>query len=105
MQSLDLIQLLAMCAVSLPALAFTAQKFLSMWKSTGVETSVISLMHGELERMSEQNTTISIELGKLQVEIIRLNQQLRVLTEENQRLHTEVVSLTGEVARLQKLFK
>ena len=58
-------------------------------------------MHSELERMSAQNANLSMELGRLQIEVIALNTQLRALTAENQRLHSEVGSLTTEVSRLQ----
>ena len=43
-------------------------------------------MHSELERMSEQNASLSVELGKLQKDLIDLNQQLRILSTENQSI-------------------
>lgn len=82
-------------------LAFSLQKMFKQWKESSTESSVLSLMHTELERMSKQNTILSQELGKLQVEILTLNSQLRFLTNENQRLHSEIVTLTSEVTRLQ----
>lgn len=92
-------------AGALFALAFLLQKFLTGWKTDKAENSVLTLMHTELERMSEQNTKLSIELGKLQTEVIELNKELRVLTAENQRLHSEVAALTGEVTRLHTLLR
>lgn len=83
------------------ALLFLLQKFFNSWKSDTTENSVITMMHTEIERMSEQNSRLSLELGKLQQELIELNKELRALTAENQRLHGEVMLLTGEVARLQ----
>lgn len=88
-------------AAGLMATAFLLQKFLTGWKSDKAETSVITLMHAELERMSEQNTVLSQELGKLQQELIELNKELRYLHAENQRLHSEISVLTDEVSRLQ----
>jgi predicted nuclease with TOPRIM domain len=87
--------------LALLALAMGVQKLLKNWKITDVESSIISLMHTELERMSTQNTLLASELNKLQLEIINLNKELNNLTLDNQRLHTEVVSLTKEVSRLQ----
>lgn len=87
-------------AAGLLGFAFLLQKFLTGWKSDKTESSIISLMHSELERMSEQNTTLSVELGKLQQDLIDLNQELRKLSSENQRLHSEVAALTAEVTRL-----
>ncbi len=81
-------------------LAYAIQRFMQSWKSTSAEGSVLDLMHKELERMSEQNTTLSEELGKLQGEIIKLNHELTKLTVENQRLHLEVSTLNHEIARL-----
>ena len=92
-------------AGALFALAFLLQKFLTGWKADKAEGSVLTMMHSELERMSEQNTKLSLELGKLQHEVIELNKELRVLTAENQRLHSEVAALTGEVTRLHILLK
>jgi chromosome segregation ATPase len=92
-------------AGGLLVLAILLQKFLTGWQTNRAETTVLAIMHEELERMGQQNTKLSQELGKLQSEIIQLNQQLRVLTQENQRLHSEVTALTGEVGRLQTLLK
>jgi predicted nuclease with TOPRIM domain len=81
----------------------SVQKLLKDWKSTSAETSIITLMHNELDRMSEQNTQLSVELGRLNAQVITLNQQLQKLTIENQRLQSEVVALTREVTRLQSV--
>jgi chromosome segregation ATPase len=105
MDFLELTQLIAMAGGGFLAFAYAIQKFLGSWQLSKAESSIVNLMRSELERMSEQNTKLSIELGKLQEEMIRLNKQLRILTEENQRLHTEVVTLTNEVGRLQKMLK
>lgn len=88
-------------AVSILALAYGLQKLLNGFKTGTAESSILTLMHSELERMSAQNANLSMELGRLQVEVIALNSQLRALTAENQRLHSEVGSLTTEVSRLQ----
>lgn len=88
-------------AVSILALAYGLQKLINGFKTGTAESSILTLMHSELERMSAQNANLSMELGRLQVEVIALNSQLRALTAENQRLHSEVGSLTMEVSRLQ----
>lgn len=88
-------------AVSILALAYGLQKLINGFKIGTAESSILTLMHSELERMSAQNANLSMELGRLQVEVIALNSQLRALTAENQRLHSEVGSLTTEVSRLQ----
>lgn len=88
-------------AVSILVLAYGLQKLINGFKTGTAESSILTLMHSELERMSAQNANLSMELGRLQVEVIALNSQLRALTTENQRLHSEVGSLTTEVSRLQ----
>lgn len=95
-------------AISLVAIAVIAgfvgvQKILKNWRSTEAETNVITLMHSELERMSEQNTKLSLELGRLHTEVIALNTELQKLTLENQRLQREVVALTAEIGELKTL--
>lgn len=101
----DFAQLAAGAAAGLIAVAVFAQKFLNTWQSNRAENSVINLMHTELERMSEQNTHLSEELGKLQAEVIKLNRQLRELTLENQKLHAEVAALNSELVVLRSTLR
>ena len=91
--------------VSLAAVAIFVgiQKLLKDWKSTNAETSIITLMHSELERMSHQNTALSLELGRLHADIIVLSNKLQDLTIENQRLQSEVIALTNEISKLTSL--
>ena len=97
------LQATSLVAIAVMAVFIGAQKILKNWRSTEAETSVITLMHTELERMSEQNTKLSLELGRLHTEIISLNTELQKLTVENQRLQTEVIALTSEVSSLKTL--
>lgn len=96
----SLIQTVSLVALAVVAFSVGIQKLLRDWKSTNAETSIITLMHTELERMSEQNGVLSKELNRLQQEILVLNNQLSQLCIENQRLQTEVVALTDEVSKL-----
>jgi predicted nuclease with TOPRIM domain len=93
----SLIQTISLVALAVIAFSVGIQKLLKDWKSTGAETSVITLMHTELERMSAQNGILATELNRLQQEMIILNNQLSQLCIENQQLQTEVVALTEEV--------
>jgi len=93
----SVIQTVSLVALAVVAFSVGIQKLLKDWKSTGAETSIISLMHTELERMSEQNGLLATELNRLQQEMILLNAQLSQLCIENQQLQTEVVALTEEV--------
>jgi hypothetical protein len=97
------VQGLGMVALAVIAVLVGTQKILKDWRGTEAETSVITLMHAELERMSEQNTKLSLELGRLHTEVIALNTELQKLTIENQRLQTEVVALTNEISELKTL--
>lgn len=96
-------QLISGFVLGMLALAVGLQKLVQGWKSSDAESSVISIMHEELERMGKQNSILATELNKLQIEIVTLNRELHKLNLENQRLHTEVVALTTEVSRLQSL--
>lgn len=97
------LQATSLVAIAVMAVFIGAQKILKNWRSTEAETSVITLMHTELERMSEQNTKLSVELGRLHTQIIALNQELQKLTVENQHLRTEVCALTKEVSNFKQL--
>lgn len=97
------IEVLGLVAVAIIAVFVGVQKILKDWKTSAAENSIITLMHTELERMADQNTQLSLELGRLHGEVIALNHQLQKLTVENQRLQSEVVALTTEVTRLQSV--
>lgn len=94
---------LSIVGVAVIAVFVGVQKLLRDWRSTEAETSIITIMHGELERMAEQNTALSTELGRLHTEIISLSQELQKLTIENQRLQAEVIALTNEISELKAL--
>jgi predicted nuclease with TOPRIM domain len=89
--------------IGLAGVAYGFQKLVKSWKATDAESSIISIMHTELERMAAQNTILAEELNKLQIEIIKLTKELHNLSIENQRLNTEIASLTQEVSRLQHM--
>ena len=71
----SLIQTVSLVALAVVAFSVGIQKLLKDWKSTNAETSVITLMHTELERMSQQNGLLATELNRLQQEMILLNAQ------------------------------
>lgn len=96
-------QTAAMIVAAIIAGIFGLQKLLKGWNETVTEGSVMKTMHEELTRMSAQNKILGEELGKFQLEVIKLNRQLNELTMENNRLHGEVIRLTEEVARLQSI--
>lgn len=97
----SVIHILGTVALAFIAVFVGIQKLLKDWRSSSAEMNIITLMHTELERLSEQNTQLSTELGRLHTEVINLNRELQNLTVENQRLQSEVVALTKEVTRLQ----
>lgn len=99
----SLIQVLGMVALAVITVFVGVKKLLKGWENDSTETSIIKLMHTELERLSKQNTELSVELGRLHTEVIALNKQLQQLTVENQLLQNEVISLTREVSRLQNV--
>jgi len=99
----NLIQLITAMSLAVIATFIAIQKILKDWKSTSAETNIITLMHTELERMSEQNTALSLELGRLHTEVMSLNKELQKLTVENQRLQLEVIALTNEVSLFKEL--
>lgn len=89
--------------VGLSGLAIGLQKLVKGWKETSAESSVISIVHSELERLAEQNKFLTAEINRLQVEVITLNKQLKDLIIENQQLNQEIAGLTKEVNRLQTM--
>lgn len=95
----------AAIAMGVIGLAVGLQKVVKNWKETSAESSIVTMMHTELTRLSEHNSVLAKELSLLQVEIISLNKQLLALTAENQKLHSQVVSLTEEVNRLQVMLE
>ena len=99
----SLIQTISVAAMAIIALSVGVQKLLRDWRSTQAETNIIGVMHEEIERMSNQNTRLSLELGKLQEEVIELNNQLAKLNMENNKLRIEISALTSELNSFRKL--
>lgn len=99
----EIIQVLTVVSLAVIAVFVGIKKLLKDWRSTDAETNIINLMHSELERMSEQNTVLSTELGRLHNEVINLSQELQKLTLENQRLQIEVCSLSEEISIFKRL--
>ena len=79
----SLVQTISVAAMAIIALSVGVQKLLKDWRSTDAETSVIKMMHEELERMGQQNSKLTEELTKLQLDIVELNSQLTKLNIEN----------------------
>ena len=98
-----LIQTVGAVSMAIIVVMFGIQKIIKHWQSTDAENAIINIMHNELERMSQQNTALSLELGRLHNEVIALNNQLQKLAVENQRLQTEVIALTHEVSSFKLL--
>ena len=90
-------------AAAIGGIALGIQKLTKSWKTTSAETSVVDLLHTELDRLSKQNSMLTNELNKLQTEIVKLNSELINLSSENQKLHAEVGNLTIEVTTLKTL--
>ena len=101
-QSQDLVQTISLVALAVIGLIVGVQKLLKDWRSTQAETNIIQLMHTEIERMGEQNSKLSLEIGKLQEEVIRLNQELSKLNIENSKLQEEIAQLTLELTRFKQ---
>lgn len=96
----SLIQSIGLLGLATVSLIIAYKKIFKDWTSTSAETTVIQLMRTELERMSTQNSSLSLEIGRLHQEVIELSTQLRKLTIENQRLQEEVVALTNQISSL-----
>ena len=92
------LQVFGIIGLAAVSFAMAYQKFANTWKAGSVESSIITVMHRELERMNEQNTSLSSEIGRLHQQILTLNRQLQELSVENQRLQNEVITLTNEVS-------
>jgi septal ring factor EnvC (AmiA/AmiB activator) len=97
------LQTVSLLSVALIALVMGVQKLIRDWRTTKAESDIISIMHKEIERMSVQNSTLSIELGKLQEEIIELNNQVSKLNIENNKLREEISTLTTQLNNFRKL--
>ncbi len=89
--------------VALTGAAYGIQRFIKNWKGTSAEVTIIELMRKELERMAAQNKMLSEELNKLQLDLIKLNTELQLLTIENQRLHADVSEITKQLDSLRGL--
>lgn len=94
---------LSLIALAVIAFVVAIKKLVLDWKSSQAEMGLIEQMSEELKRLSDQNTTLSSELFKLQEEIIELNKQLNTLSIENNKLQHEISALTTELNNFKKL--
>ncbi len=94
------IQTISMVALAVIALIYGINKLRKDWHADDTEANVMELMHSELSRMSAQNKVLSEELGRMQHEMISLNNQIRQLCIDNDRLQCEVAALTAELSKL-----
>jgi len=83
--------------IGIVTLALGAQQIIKRWKTTNSETTVLTLLHSELERMATQNKLLSSYVNALQLEAVKINAELGKLQVENQKLHREVICLTNEL--------
>jgi len=97
------LQTISLLSVALIALVMGVQKLIRDWRTTKAESDIISIMNQQIERMSNQNSTLSVELGKLQEEIIELNKQISKLNIENNRLQEEISALTIELDNFKRM--
>jgi len=87
--------------LGLAGAAIGFQKVVSSWKTTGVSTSILTLLHEEIVRTAKQNLEQKIALDQLQLGYNSLMIELGKLQLENQKLHAEIITLTNEVIGLQ----
>lgn len=102
-ESHSIVQTISIVGISIVALSVGIQKLLREWRSNSAENTVIKMMHVELERMGVQNSRLTEELNKLQSEIIELNNQLTKLSIDNNNLQQEVSALMLELNNFKKL--
>lgn len=91
---------LATGVLAIAGVGLGLQALVKRWTSNNTESSLLGMMHNELERMSSQNSILSQEVGKLQIELVKLSTQLTELTVENQKLQAEINNLNREIIRL-----
>lgn len=91
--------------VAIIGVIYGLQKLPNRWKESKVESSLLEMMHQELERLSAQNTILTTELSKLQLEVLKLTKELNSLTLENEHLKEEINLFSKQIERLQSTLK
>lgn len=95
-------QLAGGLVAALLIIAYSLQNLLKNWKSNNTETSLMNIMHDELNRMAKQNSDLSKEIGNLQTQIIELSGNLTKLTVDNKNLTEEIHRLNYKIESLLK---
>ena len=93
-------KLSAAAVVGIVSVALGFQQIVKKWGSTAAETSVLTLLHTELERLSVQNSLLAGYVNTLQLDANKLTMELGKLQLENQYLHSEITTLTSEIVKL-----
>lgn len=103
----DIIYYLALLAAALLISAMVVHLYLKKWKATEVESKLITILHNELGRYSEQNKRLDEQNQKLESRLVELhnrvselNSRISDLMKENDRLHSEVINLTIQIDRM-----
>jgi regulator of replication initiation timing len=99
----SVVETFGLIAVGMISLSFAIKKLLKDWGNSNTEQNIINLLKEEISRMSEQNKTLSLELGRLQKEIIDLHDLVTNLSSENGSLRIEISALTNELTAFKKL--
>ncbi len=76
-------------------LLFVLQKMKKSWISTDAETDVVKLLRDEVERLSKQNTNLSVHLFAMQQQLGELQKRNGYLSRHVERLEEEVKQLKG----------
>ena len=92
-------------SVAVLAGAIALRKYIRGWTNDSAENEVVKLLREEIKRMSDQNMAVTTELNRLQIDIIRLHKELQLLTLENGKLHTQIMSLNTQIDRLKTILE
>ena len=101
MDDFSISELIIGIVVGVLGVAFTLQHYLKGWKSNKAESSLITMMHKELERYAKQNKELCDEIEKLRDQLRALNTQISQLIIENERLHSQVNNLSIKLQSVQ----
>ncbi len=94
-------QLIPAIILGIGGMILGVQQLVKKFKATDAETSILGLLHSELESLAAQNKLLSSYVHQLQLEAVKINCELGKMQVENRKLHAEVICLTREITSLQ----
>lgn len=97
LSTLDLGSKAAVLTAALVGIAVGLQRVVKSWKSTDAETTLVTLLHKELERLSKQNTSLSEQFAENQQKLVEISNAFTDSLKDKRELEVKITELQEQL--------